>query len=81
MSRLDCREAMAHLHDYLKREITPDMAEEVQSHLERCLECLHHARFEENFLAMLQTRAGRTTCPREVRARILELLRVEARGG
>ncbi|MGH7509483.1 MAG: zf-HC2 domain-containing protein [Gemmatimonadales bacterium] len=81
MNGIDCEQAKAHLQDYLKREITPDIAHEVQRHLERCRECFRHARFEANFLVMLETRGGREVCPREVRARVLALLRSEARGG
>ena len=79
MSRINCDEAMAHLHDYLKRELTPDLVTEVRHHLERCRDCFTNARFEENFLQMLETRAGRETCPGKLRARILEALRSEAR--
>jgi anti-sigma factor (TIGR02949 family) len=81
MSSLDCEQALAHLHDYLKRELTPDLVGEVRDHLERCRDCFGHARFEENFLLMLETRARRETCPGELRARILAALRAEARGG
>ena len=81
MSLHDCQLAMAHLPDYLKGELTPELEAEVRQHLERCLDCFRHARFEENFLVMLETRAGRETCPDKVRARILALLRAEARGG
>ena len=71
---------MAHLHDYLKQELTPDLVVEVRQHLERCRDCLSVARFEQNFLVMLETRARRDTCPGELRARILAALRAEARG-
>ncbi len=80
MSRLDCEEALAHLNDYLKRELTPELIGEVRVHLERCRDCSGYARFEESFLLMLETRAGRETCPKELRARILALLRAEAKG-
>jgi anti-sigma factor (TIGR02949 family) len=80
MSGVDCEQALAHLQDYLKRELTPDLALEIQQHLERCRECFRHARFEANFLVMLETRGSRATCPSEVRARILAMLRAEARG-
>jgi anti-sigma factor (TIGR02949 family) len=80
MSRLDCEEALAHLQDYLKRELTTDLVEEVRFHLGRCRDCSGYARFEESFLLMLETRAGRETCPKKLRARILELLRAEAKG-
>jgi anti-sigma factor (TIGR02949 family) len=80
MSRHDCERALAYLQDFLKREITPELAEEVQSHLERCRPCFRHAKFEANFLVMLETRARKEQCPSKVRARIVAMLRAEARG-
>jgi anti-sigma factor (TIGR02949 family) len=79
MSRLDCEQALAHLQDYLKRELTPELVVEVRIHLERCWDCAGYARFEESFLLMLETSARQETCPKEVRARIIAALR-EARG-
>jgi anti-sigma factor (TIGR02949 family) len=75
---LDCRAALNNLQDYLKREITAELAVEIKQHLERCRPCLNHARFEENFLQMLATRAGRVSCPDVLRARILAALRTAA---
>jgi anti-sigma factor (TIGR02949 family) len=80
VTRLNCDEALAHLQDYLKRELTPELVVEVRVHLEHCRDCTGYARFEEGFLLMLETRAGQTTCPKELRARILAALRAEARG-
>jgi anti-sigma factor (TIGR02949 family) len=80
MSRADCEQAMAHLHDFLKREITPELATEVQAHLERCRPCFRHARFEANFLMMLETQRTKETCPNKVRERIVALLRLEVGG-
>jgi anti-sigma factor (TIGR02949 family) len=79
MSRVDCEKAMAHLQDYLKHEITPEIAAEVKLHLEHCRPCFRHARFEANFLAMLESRGCRETCPGELRRRIVKMLRMEAR--
>jgi anti-sigma factor (TIGR02949 family) len=80
VSRHRCEQALAHLQDYLKREVTPELAEEVRQHLERCRPCFRHAQFEANFLSMLETCGSKGTCPSQVRARILEMLRAEARG-
>jgi anti-sigma factor (TIGR02949 family) len=80
MTRLGCEQAMALLDDYLKRELTPELVHEVRGHLERCRDCEGHARFEQSFLMMLETRARKETCPKEVRARILAALRAAARG-
>jgi anti-sigma factor (TIGR02949 family) len=79
MSGVDCAKAMAHLDDYLKQELTPELMVEVRRHLEHCRDCFEQARFEENFLTMLETCASRETCPGKLRARILALLRAEAR--
>ena len=75
MSRLDCDQALSHLHDYLKRELTPDLIEEVRTHLDRCRDCDGYARFEASFLLMLEAHARKETCPHEVKARILSALR------
>jgi hypothetical protein len=48
--------------------------------LEHCRPCFSHARFEENFLSMMESCGRRETCPSELRARILAALRSEARG-
>lgn len=78
MSGVDCAQALVHLHDYLKRELTPELMDEIRVHLDRCRPCFEHARFEESFLVMLERRGTRETCPAKLRARILALLRAEA---
>ena len=77
MSRLDCEQALVHLQDYVKRELTPELIVEVRIHLEQCRDCAGYARFEESFLLMLEIRVRRETCPKELRERILAALRAE----
>lgn len=77
MSRLDCQQALVHLQDYVKRELTPELVVEVRIHLEQCRDCAGYARFEESFLLMLEIRVRRETCPKELRERILAALRAE----
>ena len=77
MSRLDCEQALVHLQDYVKRELTPELVVEVRIHLEQCRDCAGYAHFEESFLLMLEIRARRETCPKELRERILAALRAE----
>jgi anti-sigma factor (TIGR02949 family) len=79
MNRLDCEEALAHLQDYLKSELTPELIAEVRRHLAHCRDCGCYARFEQSFLLLLENRAHKETCPKEVRARILAALRETAR--
>ena len=76
---LDCREAADRLHEFLKQELTPDVAAEMRAHLEKCRPCFAHAQFEQNFLAKLQQQAGQCSCPDTLRARIMGLLRAEMR--
>lgn len=78
---LDCREAVARLQDYLKQELTPELAAEMRAHLEHCRPCLGYARFEQSFLQMLEARARRCGCPGELRARVLRELRIEMEQG
>jgi len=75
---IDCGEAEARLQDYLKLELTPELAAEVRDHLIRCRGCFGHARFEENLLQLMEARARRETCPGALRERIRALLRAEA---
>ena len=79
--KLDCREAVARLQDYLKHELTPELAAEIRAHLDDCPPCLGYARFERSFLQMLETHARRGGCPRELRARIERELRTEMERG
>ena len=44
---IDCREAKERLTDYLKQELTDDLAVEVHQHLVRCRSCFGRAKFEE----------------------------------
>jgi anti-sigma factor (TIGR02949 family) len=80
MTQMDCEQALAHLQDYLKRELTPELVGEVKQHLQRCRHCFSHAQFEESFFLKLQTCGRHETCPDELRKRILAALQAEARG-
>ena len=75
MTELDCERALALLQDFLKREADPGLAEVIERHLEACRDCLTHAKFERNFLLMLQARAADVRCPDALRARITDALR------
>ena len=79
--KLDCLEAIARLQDYLKQELTPELAAEMHAHLEHCRPCLGHARFEQSFLEMLDAQARHCGCPGELRARVLRELRIEMERG
>jgi anti-sigma factor (TIGR02949 family) len=71
VTALDCDEAVEVLHEYLKRRLTPDLAERVRAHIAKCRPCLSHSRFEANYLRMLEDKLRSITCPPESRERIL----------
>jgi anti-sigma factor (TIGR02949 family) len=75
---IDCREAKERLTDFLKQELTPELADEVHDHLVRCRSCFGRAKFEETLAKLLEARARRVTCPDALRDRICALLRAEA---
>ena len=71
---LDCNRALEALQDYLKSECAPDVAALIEQHLADCAPCLCHARFEENFLALLGATATDIRCPEKLRERIREAI-------
>ena len=81
MSQVDCREAMSKLHEYLKQDLTPDLAAEVKRHLEHCRPCFSQAKFEQNFLAMMESCGRSQTCPEKLRAKIKAAIKAEEKGG
>jgi anti-sigma factor (TIGR02949 family) len=45
-----CTHVIQLLWDYLDAEVTPDMAEEIRRHLERCSGCRGLCEFDQSFL-------------------------------
>ena len=77
---LDCDAARDRLHDYLKQELTPELAAQVRAHLERWAPCFTQLRYAERFHEALRTPATGTRCPDPLRHRIAEALRAELGG-
>jgi anti-sigma factor (TIGR02949 family) len=81
MSRtIDCARALELMQDWLRREVTPAHAAELESHLEACGACRGHAEFESRFRDALERAAERDRCPAETRARLLDALAREREG-
>jgi anti-sigma factor (TIGR02949 family) len=77
-ARVNCREALEQLQDYLHQEATPELARQIARHLEVCAPCLRHAQFERNFLALLGATAAEARCPEQLRQRIQDALERES---
>lgn len=70
-----CREAVALLDDWLKAELTPELAARVRDHFERCRPCFRHAEFERRFLEELEAAGRGELCPERLRAALLREIR------
>lgn len=53
LSMLNCKETLAHLDDYLDRELSPQEIKQVEWHLRICHHCSQKFAFEANFLSEL----------------------------
>lgn len=76
----DCQRALDQLQDWLRREMPPEAAAELEAHLHACAHCHRHAEFEARFRAVVERATGGEECPPETRARLLDALRREQRG-
>jgi anti-sigma factor (TIGR02949 family) len=72
--RLDCRQVVDRLYDFLDGELTATDAEEVRAHMAACAHCFERSDFEAAFLRFLEARGKGKDCPPEVRRRILDSL-------
>lgn len=72
---MNCNEAAARMYEYLDRELTPEVALEIQRHLEACRACYDHFEFQRAFLELLALRGSAIRAPKELRRRIEESLR------
>ncbi|HYT03973.1 MAG TPA: mycothiol system anti-sigma-R factor [Gemmatimonadales bacterium] len=71
---MNCRECTEHLYEYLDRELTPQLEQEIRQHLVECPPCGEHFDFEKLFLAFLRARCRAQGAPTELKQRILREL-------
>jgi mycothiol system anti-sigma-R factor len=72
---ISCRDAIAQLEDWLKEELTPEVAARLRHHFEECRPCFRHAEFERRFLALLESAGRCETCPDRLRESLLREIR------
>jgi len=68
---MKCRECVEHLYEYLDRELTPELEQEIRAHLVKCPPCGEQHDFEELFLKFLHARCSTAGAPVALRRRIL----------
>ena len=71
---MNCRECVDHLYEYLDRELTPAVEQEIRAHLEACPPCGEQHDFEAIFLRFLRARCAAHEAPPALRRRVLEQL-------
>ena len=72
----ECQEAVQVLYSYLDNELTTELRQEIQSHLDDCYPCLEAFEFEVELRALIQ-RKCRDRVPEEFMHRLARLLEGE----
>jgi mycothiol system anti-sigma-R factor len=73
-----CRETLAQAYLLLDGEPVPEAERrEVQAHLEACAPCYERYGIEQEVKALIARLHGCTTCPEQLRVRIVQLLHFE----
>lgn len=72
-----CREACDRLEDYVDRELSPAELARVEEHLQACLRCAAHFRFEAGVLDGLRRQVARIRAPAGLLEDIVARLRAD----
>jgi anti-sigma factor (TIGR02949 family) len=71
---MNCRECVEHLYEFLDREVTPELEQDIRRHLEECPPCEEQFDFEALFLRFLKARCQSQGAPPELKRRLLREL-------
>ena len=74
---IDCREALAKLHDYIDGELDTRNRDDFQAHLEACRPCLSYYEFERFFTEFVKRHAPKPCVREEFKSRLLARLSEE----
>ena len=77
---MNCRECKEHLYEYLDRELTPAVEQEIRQHIADCPPCGEEFDFEKLFLGFLRARCRAHGAPPDLKRRILDELLDERSG-
>ena len=78
---INCTRALQQLWDFLDQELTDEQVAAVQRHLESCSSCFPHKEWAERFLAALHSLRDEQLMPPELKARVIEQLRLAGYSG
>src|SRR5260370_798356 len=77
---MNCRECKEHLYEYLDRELTPAVEQEIRQHIADCPPCGEEFDFEKLFLGFLPARCRAQGAPPDLKRRSLDELLDERSG-
>ncbi|HJU72210.1 MAG TPA: zf-HC2 domain-containing protein [Gemmatimonadaceae bacterium] len=78
---INCSRAMQQLWDFLDQELTDHQMVVVRHHIESCSSCFPHKAWAERFLEALHSLRDEKLMPPEVKARVIEQLRLAGYSG
>ncbi|MGD0285876.1 MAG: mycothiol system anti-sigma-R factor [Acidimicrobiales bacterium] len=78
--RINCREALHRVYDFLDGEMTPERRDQIARHLDKCAPCLKAFGFETEIRRLVADRC-RDKVPEELRTRIAAVIDHEHKNG
>lgn len=80
MSQMTCEQAMRQFFGYLDRALSGESLEDMEAHLEECLDCCDKLAFSRQLDAFIKTRLPEAEPPATLEQRIRERLRAGETG-
>jgi len=74
MSQPDCNDVLERLWVYLDGEADEGVCQDLQTHIELCLRCRHHADFEVRLRQVIQSKCRGERAPQQLRENLARLL-------
>ena len=74
MNRMSCEQAMRQFYAYLDHALSGERLEELNEHLEACLDCCGKLEFSRQLDAFVKSRLGDQPLPEGIEARIRKQL-------
>lgn len=72
--KLTCEQAMQRLFAYLNRALAGEASDEIEAHLQECLDCCDRLEFSRQLDAFVKSRLPDSPVPVDLRTRILQAL-------
>jgi mycothiol system anti-sigma-R factor len=70
----NCRQVLAKLFLYVDGEVAGSVCADIESHLQRCADCLRHYGFERDLKSLVARTCGGGAAPEHLQERLLRRL-------